>query len=58
MTRPPRVGSREWRERFDRDRASFGRRWPWLVALSVLAVVVLLVLALTGRVPVWVLLLL
>jgi len=55
VSKAPRVGSREWRERFDRDRRNFDRAWPWWVALSILSAVVFLVLVATGVLPVWLL---
>lgn len=50
-----RVGDREWREKFDRDRRRFDRWWPWWMALCAVLAVVFLVLVATGVLPVWVL---
>lgn len=50
-----RPGSREWHERFERDRARFDRVWPWWVSLCVLAAVTGIALVATGVLPVWVL---
>lgn len=50
-----RPGSREWRERFERDRRRFDRAWPWWCALCAVAAGVFLVLIATGVLPVWLL---
>lgn len=55
MSTDPKPGSPEWRRRFQRDRERFDRMWPWWVALSIIVGVMLLVLIVTGVLPVWLL---
>lgn len=51
----PRPGSREWREKFQRDRESFDRWWQRMMALSLVAAFVFLMPILAGVLPLWLL---
>lgn len=55
MKEYPRVGSREWHARFEREQRNFDRIWPWWMALSIVTAITVIVLIATGVLPVWVL---
>jgi type VI protein secretion system component VasF len=51
----PRPGSPEWRANFQRDREKMNRMWPWWVALSTIVGITVLILIITGVLPIWLL---